>query len=163
MPRWETGQVLQAEASYISPSGKTEIRMLPNLESGEVTHATLAPHETSTAAHLDELGEFFYVVSGTGEIWRSDGAQQEVVELRPRRCVSIPAGAFFPYRSKDQPLVFPVAVAPRWSEEHWHAAPISRWGTADATAQPVDGAPHGSGLGDARPAERRRLPGARWL
>ena len=126
MSSWDTGE-LPAEPTQISPGGKTEIRMLPNLPSGEVTHAHLARQEISTPAYLDGHDEFFYVLAGRGEIWRKDDDVEEVVELRPQRCVSIPDGILFQYRSLHEPLVFLVVVAPRWTKDHWHEAPAGRW------------------------------------
>jgi mannose-6-phosphate isomerase-like protein (cupin superfamily) len=119
---WETAE-LPLEPTYTSPSGKTEIRMLPNLPSGEITHATIRARETSSPAYLDSLHEFFFVLAGSGQLWRCAGAMAELVELRPLRCVSIPPEVNFQYRSDDDPMIFLVVVAPRWSADHWHAAP----------------------------------------
>jgi mannose-6-phosphate isomerase-like protein (cupin superfamily) len=126
MPAWETG-ALPREPTYLAPSGKTEIRMLPNLPSGEVTHATLSPGEISKPAYLEGLSEFFFGLSGSGEVWRSDGSNENVVELMPKRCVSMPAGVRFQYRSGNEGLRFLVVVAPRWSEDRWHEAPTGFW------------------------------------
>jgi mannose-6-phosphate isomerase-like protein (cupin superfamily) len=124
--RWGTA-ALPRQATYTAPSGKTEIRMLPNLPSGEITHATLGSGETSKPAYLDVLHEFFFVLSGKGELWRRVGRCEEVVELRPGRCVSIPPGVDFQYRTLDRPMAFLVVVAPRWSEDHWHEAAEGFW------------------------------------
>lgn len=116
---WATG-VVQDAPNYIAPSGETEIRLLPSLPRGELTHATLPAGAVSKAARVNAT-EAFYVLQGLGELWRADDRGQEVVELRPRRCVTMPPGVGFQYRALgSEPLVFIVAVMPRWSAESWH-------------------------------------------
>ena len=134
MALWETAEV-PLEPSYTSPSGKTEIRMLPNLPSGEITHATIGARETSSPAYLDSLHEFFFVLAGTGQLWRGAGTTAELVDLRPLRCVSIPPEVNFQYRSDDEPMIFLVVVVPRWSADHWHAAPGGLWDPASGKVQ----------------------------
>jgi mannose-6-phosphate isomerase-like protein (cupin superfamily) len=109
--------------------------MLPNLPAGEITHATIEARETSSPAYLDSLHEFFFVIAGSGRLWRSAGSTAELVELRPRRCVSIPPAVKFQYQSNDEPMVFLVVVAPRWSAEHWHAAQEGLWDPVSGEAQ----------------------------
>jgi mannose-6-phosphate isomerase-like protein (cupin superfamily) len=134
LAHWETAEV-PLEPSYTSPSGKTEIRMLPNLPSGEITHATIGARETSNPAYLDSLQEFFFVLTGSGELWRSAGSAAELVELRPNRCVSIPPTVNFQYRSNENPITFLVVVAPRWSADHWHEAKEGLWDPLTGEAQ----------------------------
>jgi mannose-6-phosphate isomerase-like protein (cupin superfamily) len=118
--------------------------MLPNLPSGEITHATIEARETSSPAYLDSLHEFFFVLAGSGQLWRSAGSTSELVELRPRRCVSIPPAVSFQYRSNDDPMIFLVVVAPRWSADHWHAAPVGLWDPVSGEVQaPVPSATSG--------------------
>jgi mannose-6-phosphate isomerase-like protein (cupin superfamily) len=163
MPAWETG-ALATEPTYFAPSGKTEIRMLPNLPSGEITHATVWPNEISNPAYLEGLTEFFFGLSGSGEVWRSDGKTEEVVGLVPDRCVSMPDGVRFQYRSGDEGFRVLVVVAPRWSKDRWHDAQAGlwdietgaaereldslagerRWGTCDLSSTPDYLAPDGS-------------------
>lgn len=123
---WETGAV-QDVPSYTAPSGETEIRELPNLPRGELTHATLPAGAVSKPALVDK-NEAFYVLEGMGEIWRADGTGEEVVELRPQRCVTMPPGVGFQYRALgSEALVFIVAVMPRWSPESWHELADGYW------------------------------------
>jgi mannose-6-phosphate isomerase-like protein (cupin superfamily) len=131
---WETAEV-PLEPSYPSPSGKTEIRVLPNLASGEITHATIGGRETSSPAYLDSLHEFFFVLTGSGQLWRSDGSISELVELRPNRCMSIPPAVNFQYQSNEEPMTFLVVVAPRWTADHWHEASEGLWDPVTGEAQ----------------------------
>jgi mannose-6-phosphate isomerase-like protein (cupin superfamily) len=123
---WCTGVVREAP-DYIAPSGKTEIRLLPSFRSGELTHATLPAGGVSKPAYVDEA-EAFYVLRGVGHIWRAGEDGEEVVELRPRRCVLMPPGVGFQYRAlASEPLVFIVAVMPQWTPESWHELSDAYW------------------------------------
>jgi mannose-6-phosphate isomerase-like protein (cupin superfamily) len=135
---WETGVVAE-RPSYIAPSGKTEIRLLPSLPSGELTHATLPAGQVSTAAVVDGVTEAFYVLEGEGAIWRADGDGEEVVGLHPGRAALIPPHVAFQYRAGgDAQLVFIVAVMPRWTPENWHASDVSYW---DERGEPTHALP----------------------
>jgi mannose-6-phosphate isomerase-like protein (cupin superfamily) len=113
--------------------------MLPNLPTGEITHATVPPTHTSKPAYLNGLTEFFFGLSGRGEVWRSNGEAEEVVDLFPNRCLMIPEGVRFQYQTRESSLVFLVIVAPRWSEDQWHEAPQGLWDVADGrSSRPVE-------------------------
>ena len=133
MALWETAKV-PLEPSYTAPSGKTAIRMLPNLPAGEITHATIEARETSSPAYLDSLHEFFFVIAGSGQLWRSARSTAELVELRPNRCVSIPPAVNFQYQSNEE-MIFLVVVAPRWTADHWHEASEGLWDPVTGEAQ----------------------------
>jgi mannose-6-phosphate isomerase-like protein (cupin superfamily) len=55
------------------------------------------------------------VLSGRGELWRKQGAREEIVVLEPRVCVSLPRGTHFQFRaSTREPLTIVAATIPRW-------------------------------------------------
>jgi mannose-6-phosphate isomerase-like protein (cupin superfamily) len=162
MVPWMTA-TLPVEPTRTSPSGNVDIRILPGFPSGEITHARVDTRSVSTAAFLDHLTEFFYVVEGEGELWRRSGKEEEVVCLKPTRCVSIPPGVQYQFRCVQPPLVLLVIVAPQWRIEQWHVAPepfwkedgteirrrplvgpISAWQRQDLPKQPDCPAPDGS-------------------
>jgi mannose-6-phosphate isomerase-like protein (cupin superfamily) len=130
MPEWETMSI-PAEKSYTSPGGSAEIRMLPNFPTGEITHAAVPPDDTSKPAYLSGLTEFFFGLFGRGEVWRSNGEVEEVVDFFPNRCLMIPEGVRFQYQTRESSLVFLVIVAPRWSADRWHEAPQGLWDVGD--------------------------------
>jgi len=124
--RWQTA-ILPEHPTRTAPSENVEIRMLPNLPSGEITHASVRNASTSTPAFLNGSTEFFYVLTGAGELWRRSDKEEEVVRLLPHRCVSIPPGIHYQFRCMSPPLVFLVIVAPRWDASHWHEAAEGFW------------------------------------
>lgn len=160
--RWNTA-ALPERPTRTSPSGNVHIRMLPNLPSGEITHARVETQSTSAPAFMEAGTEFFYVLEGLGELWRRSGDEEEVVSLSPQRCVSIPPRVHYQFRCVRPPLVFLVIVAPRWDVSHWHEAaegywqpdgsesrrrprigPITSWQRQDLPLKPDDLAPDGS-------------------
>jgi mannose-6-phosphate isomerase-like protein (cupin superfamily) len=133
---WMT-KALAAEYDYISPSGASEIRLLPSFEQGELAHATALPDKPSNAATLTGIGELFYILSGNGELWRATGSLQHVVPLNPGRCVSLPPGIDYQYRAITAAMTFVVLTVPRWERELIREAGRRYWnkdGAVIATA-----------------------------
>ena len=131
MVAWSTG-TLPLEPTRTAPSGNVDIRMLPNLPSGEITHAQVASRSTSSSAFLDSMTEFFYVLDGEGQLWRQFGKDEEVIELKQGRCVSIPAKVHYQFQCTTPPLSFLVVVAPRWDVKSWHEVSEGYWGREGA-------------------------------
>lgn len=122
---------LRAEYDYLAPD-TSEIRLLVDVPGGGLAHCTLPPGGVSTAVRHRTVEELWYVVSGTGEMWRSLGEEETVVELEPGVGLNVPCGARFQFRATgDAPLQIVIATIPRWpgAEEavpvpgHWPAAP----------------------------------------
>jgi mannose-6-phosphate isomerase-like protein (cupin superfamily) len=126
MDPWAT-QDVRLLYDYVAPSGATEIRLLPNLPQGEIVHATTPPQRISAPARLDGIAEFFFVLGGQAELWRADGHGEEVTELFAGRCVKMPPGTLFQYRTGSQRLEFLVITAPRWERNRWRHAERGRW------------------------------------
>jgi mannose-6-phosphate isomerase-like protein (cupin superfamily) len=126
MVPWAT-QDVRLLYDYVSPSEATEIRLLPNLPGGEIVHATTPPGRVSTPAVLEGITELFFVLSGHAELWRAAGDTEELTRLARGRCVKMPAGTLFQYRTGNEPLEFLVITAPRWQRERWSHAPQGRW------------------------------------
>jgi mannose-6-phosphate isomerase-like protein (cupin superfamily) len=126
MVPWAT-QDVGLRYDRLSPSGTTEIRLLPNLPRGEIVHATTRPYRVSEPATLDGLTEFFFVLDGHGELWRADDHIDEVTELLPGRCVKMPERTLYQYRTGSEHLEFLVITAPRFEPARWSRASRGRW------------------------------------
>ena len=113
-----------AEASYISPGGVAEIRLLLQFPAGEVTHARVRPGEVSAPSWVSPCSEYFYVTSGAGELWSGTG--WEHLDLTPDMCVRIAPGTPFQYRTTDRALEFLVCTLPQWRPAYHHIAPGGR-------------------------------------
>jgi mannose-6-phosphate isomerase-like protein (cupin superfamily) len=125
---WVTVDLPEAY-DYLAPDG-SEIRLLPTYDAGGLAHCRLPAGATTDAVRHRTVVEVWYVVAGTGEIWRATDAIEEVVELRPGRALTIPVGTSFQFRAgAQQPLEILIGTFPRWPgpgeavtlEGHWHS------------------------------------------
>src|SRR5688500_14433202 len=89
MPALRTA-VMPRSASYVSPGGVAEIRLLLQFPAGELTHVRVPPNATSRPAWVGPSSEWFYITAGRGHLW--DGVARQEVDLHPGRCVHIPTG-----------------------------------------------------------------------
>jgi mannose-6-phosphate isomerase-like protein (cupin superfamily) len=90
MKRFET-KLLPAEKDDLAPDG-SEVRILLRLERASMAHFQLPAGKTSRAVAHRAVEEIWYVISGDGEMWRKQGDREEVVQLTPNTCLTIPAG-----------------------------------------------------------------------
>ena len=98
-----------------SPLG-ARIRFLMDGPHGNMIHSTVPPGMVGRACHFLTIDEYWYVLSGEGEIWRSapDG-HESITRLIPGVCVDIPLGTAFQYRcTGNVPLVFTCTALPPW-------------------------------------------------
>ena len=113
MAHFETKQ-LPAGRDVVAPDG-SDVRVLLALAGGGMTHFVLAPGHTSTAVTHRTVEEIWYVVSGRGEMWRRHADRENVVEMAPGVCLTIPLGTHFQFRSTGTEALAAVAVTmPPW-------------------------------------------------
>jgi len=98
-----------------SPAG-AEIRFLMEGATGNMIHSTVPPGQVNRATVHATVSEFWYVLSGRGEIWRRDASGEEVtVPMLPGVSVDIPVGTAFQYRCNgEEPLRFLCIAMPPW-------------------------------------------------
>lgn len=98
------------------------------MEGGEMVHGTLQPHTISLAHRHETVDEVWYFVEGRGEVWRKQRDREEVVEVRPGVCITIPTGTHFQFRcTGNEPLRFVFVTMPPWPgkqeavrvHDHW--------------------------------------------
>jgi mannose-6-phosphate isomerase-like protein (cupin superfamily) len=98
----------------IAPDG-SEVRVLLPLGAGSMAHFRLPAGRTSLAVHHRTVEEIWYVVAGMGEMWRFDGAAEEITALSPGTCLTIPVGITFQFRSLgEDPLEVVGVTMPPW-------------------------------------------------
>jgi mannose-6-phosphate isomerase-like protein (cupin superfamily) len=102
---------LPAAFDVLAPDG-SEVRILLSLTGGSMAHFRLPPGQVSHAVRHRTVEEIWYVLSGTGEMWRSDTG---LVPLQPGVCLTIPRGVAFQFRSlADAPLTAVAMTMPPW-------------------------------------------------
>jgi mannose-6-phosphate isomerase-like protein (cupin superfamily) len=80
-----------------------------------MAHFELGPGRTARAVRHQTVEEIWYVVSGSGEMWRRSKRGEAVVALRPGVCLTIPVGTEFQFRSFGYaPLSIIGVTMPPW-------------------------------------------------
>jgi mannose-6-phosphate isomerase-like protein (cupin superfamily) len=107
-------KVIPASCEVIAPDG-SDVRMLLALEGGGMAHFALAPNQCSVAVRHRTVEEIWFFLAGRGEMWRSDGETDAVVEVGIGSCITIPLGTSFQFRSFGPDALSAVAVTmPPW-------------------------------------------------
>jgi len=101
----------------VAPDG-SDVRILLGLDRGGMAYFELAPGRTSVAVAHRTVEEIWYVLQGHGEMWRMHGERQEIVEMEPAVCLSIPVGTHFQFRSfGSEPFAAIGITMPPWPGE----------------------------------------------
>ncbi|MEM5582509.1 cupin domain-containing protein [Roseibium sp. AS2] len=97
-----------------SPAG-AEIRFIMDGPTGNMIHSTVPPGQINRATRHETVYEFWHVLEGKGQIWRSDGVNESVVDLESGVSIDIQAGTAFQYRNTGgAPLMFICISMPPW-------------------------------------------------
>jgi mannose-6-phosphate isomerase-like protein (cupin superfamily) len=113
MPDFNSLQ-LPETLTALAPDG-SEVRVLLGLKGGGMAHFQLAPGQVSTAVTHRTVEEIWFVVSGAGQMWRRQGQREEVTELVPGLCLTIPLGTVFQFRAAaTSPLAAVAVTMPPW-------------------------------------------------
>jgi mannose-6-phosphate isomerase-like protein (cupin superfamily) len=111
----------------IAPDG-TEVRLLCSTSRGSLAHFTLPPHAVSRAMVHRTVEEVWYFLSGRGYMWRRFLEQEEIMEVGPRVCITIPLGAHFQFCSvSHEPLTAVGTTMPPWPGEGEAVAVDGYW------------------------------------
>jgi mannose-6-phosphate isomerase-like protein (cupin superfamily) len=105
---------LPTNRDAVAPDG-SDVRVLLEVQGGGLAHFELAAGQTSVAVRHRSVEEIWYFLSGTGEMWRKSGQDEEVVPVSSAVCIAIPLGTSFQFRaSGDEPLAAIGATMPPW-------------------------------------------------
>lgn len=98
----------------VAPDG-SDVRVLLQVRGGGLAHFEMAAGQTSVAIRHRSVEEIWYIVGGSGEMWRKAGYDEEVVPLSTAVCVTIPLGTSFQFRaSREESLAAIGATIPPW-------------------------------------------------
>jgi mannose-6-phosphate isomerase-like protein (cupin superfamily) len=110
---WHTKRVPE-DYDLLAPDG-SEIRLLASLSGGSMVHCRLRAGQVTQAVRHRTVEELWFCVAGRGQIWRTDGAHEEITELEPGTAVSIPLGVEFQFRAtSSEPLDIVITTLPPW-------------------------------------------------
>jgi len=109
---------LLACAPVVTAPDGSRIRPLCQLTGlGSFAHFQLEPGEIGKAVSHATVQEIWYVVGGSGTMWRQqDGRDPTTVELEPGVCLTIPLRTAFQFRAHDggEPLTVVAVTMPPW-------------------------------------------------
>jgi len=97
MPDFQT-RALSPVPDEIAPDN-SDVRVLVRDGTASMAHFTLAPGEIAVAVKHRTVSEYWFVVAGSGRMWRKDAENAEVVGLEPGVSLSIPLGTAFQFRN----------------------------------------------------------------
>lgn len=107
-------KMLPAAPDVTAPDG-SDVRILLALPGGSMAHFSLPAGQTAVAVTHRTVSEIWYILSGTGEMWRKQGSQAEIVPLTAGLSLTIPVGTHFQFRAADAAPLTAVAVTmPPW-------------------------------------------------
>jgi mannose-6-phosphate isomerase-like protein (cupin superfamily) len=105
---------LSIEPSYLAPDG-SEIRLLPNVRGGGLSHCTLPAGAISQAVKHKTVDEIWYCLEGEGQVWRKLGEDDRTVEVHSGIALTIPVGTHFQFQANgSHSLRFLIATIPIW-------------------------------------------------
>jgi mannose-6-phosphate isomerase-like protein (cupin superfamily) len=82
---------------------------------GNMIHSSVPPYQVNRGTIHATVSEFWYVLSGRGEIWRRKGGTEELAVLEAGVSIDIPVGTAFQYRCIGaEPLQFLCVSMPPW-------------------------------------------------
>ena len=88
----------------------------------------LRPNQVTAPVRHQTIEEFWYVLEGTGQLWRELDTEEETVELNTGSCVNIPTGAAFQFRSDgERPLRMLMLTVPPWPGPEEAVAADGAW------------------------------------
>ena len=116
-----------AAPDAIAPDG-SEVRILSGLSRGGLALFTLPPNAISKAVAHRTVEELWYVVAGSGQMWRKLGPQEETVGLGAGVSLSLPVGTHFQFRCDGaEPLTILGVTMPPWPGEDEAYAVAGNW------------------------------------
>ncbi|KAA9161874.1 cupin domain-containing protein [Amycolatopsis acidicola] len=98
----------------IAPDG-SRVRPLCTLpERASFARFELAPEQVSQAVSHATVEEIWYVIGGAGRIWRAMADREEVTDLVPGVCLTLPIRTTFQFRAGPEGLLVVAATVPPW-------------------------------------------------
>ena len=112
---FETIRVDQA-IEVTAPDGSA-VRPLCTLAGlASFAHFELAPGQVSQAVSHATVEELWYLIGGSGQMWRARNGQEETTTLGPGVCLTIPLGTSFQFRAGASGLRVVAVTVPSWPD-----------------------------------------------
>jgi len=76
----------------------------------------LAPEQVARAVSHRTVQEIWFVLGGSGRLWRAQDGREEITGLEPGVCVTIPLGTSFQFRAGAGGLRVIAVTTPPWPD-----------------------------------------------
>jgi mannose-6-phosphate isomerase-like protein (cupin superfamily) len=107
---------LPERPDVVAPDG-SGVRILLRLKGGSMAHFELPAGQVSKAVVHRTVEEIWYVIAGSGQMWRQQDGRAEIVDVHPGVCLTIPLGAHFQFRSAGPDSLAAIAITmPPWPD-----------------------------------------------
>jgi mannose-6-phosphate isomerase-like protein (cupin superfamily) len=118
---------LPVQPTAIAPD-LSRVRVLLRLDGGSMAHFELPAGQVSAAVEHRGVEEIWFFLSGHGEMWRRQGAREELVDVEKGVCISVPLGTQFQFRNVGEEALCAVAITmPPWPGDEEAVAVAGRW------------------------------------
>ena len=109
-----TTRMLPIPYDVLAPDG-SEVRLLVTTPRGSMAHFTLPPGQVSKPMAHHTVEEAWYILSGTGEMWRKSLQGEDITALQEGVSLTIPVGTHFQFRCTSAvPLKAVGITMPPW-------------------------------------------------
>ena len=118
---------ISVDRDTVAPDN-SDVRILLGLNGGGLAHFEIGPGCTSKAVAHRTVEEIWFFLTGRGEMWRKQGALEEVVSVDPGVCLTIPLGTHFQFRSFGfEPLAAIGVTMPPWPGDGEAYEVLGKW------------------------------------
>jgi len=105
---------LPFERTVVAPDG-SDVRVLLGLAGGGMAHFSLPAGAVSAAVTHRTVEEIWFVIAGSGQMWRRRGSIEEITEVVAGTCMTIPLGTHFQFRAGGAQTLEVLAITmPPW-------------------------------------------------
>ena len=92
-----------------------------------MAHFSLPPGAVSRPVTHRTVEEIWFIVGGSGRMWRKQGATEATVALLPGTCLTIPLGTHFQFQASEVGLQAVAVTMPPWPGEGEAVAVLGPW------------------------------------
>lgn len=101
-----------------APDG-SEVRVLLRNSGNSVAHFSFQPGQISRPVRHRSIDEIWFFLTGSGELWRSNDDQQQIIKISADLSISIPAGTAFQIRVDSECALTAIGTStPPWPGEN---------------------------------------------
>lgn len=104
-----------ADAFRVQAPDGSQVDILAACARGSMARFSLEPGLVSKAVRHRTVDELWYIIAGTGDMWLSNGAHEEIVAVATGLSLSIPVGTAFQFKSTGHQTLEAIGVTmPPW-------------------------------------------------